>query len=595
MTAKLAATGFLMMAATLAGSAPPGRATIAGVIVSADSAPQPIADAVVSVSGGDIRDNLSVLTDEAGRFAFPNLVPARYMVSVWKPAYLLTRYGASRPGRPGASVAAEDGKTVDLRLTMARGAVIGGIVRGQFGEALPGVDVLLVRFNASDPGAQYIEDILTTDDRGMYRAYGLLPDEYIVAAMPLRLAQNVDTYAPSREEVDAKIRRLEQRFAQIQAPAAPAGPVGGRREDAAAAETPFVIGPTYYPGTASVADAAHVRVAAGEERLGVDIRLAPVRTVKVSGIIQAGGLPPQRFRPQLISIGSPSILGSPSLAGQTVDGAFTFVNVTPGRYAVVARTGPGIVGMPLTAPNDGPAPPVYGVAEITVADTDVTGVVVSLRPAPVVTGRVVFDGATTPPPVNLEIVRLVVSAVRVGASPLELAMGGSGTTNVRGDGTFTFNNLLPGSYRISSPMAGWWMRSAIANGRDIIDQPLQIDATTTDLPPIAVTFTDRRTELHGILMTATDQPASEFVVVVFPVTRDFWRPGARRIRSVRPASDGAFSLMDLPAGEYFVAAVTDADPDEWQQPSFLEQLLPASIKISIVEGQRTRQDLRIVR
>jgi hypothetical protein len=44
-----------------------------------------------------------------------------------------------------------------------------------------------------------------------------------------------------------------------------------------------------------------------------------------------------------------------------------------------------------------------------------------------------------------------------------------------------------------------------------------------------------------------------------------------------------------------VAALTDVEPNEWQQPSFLEQLVAASVKVMVPEGQRVRQDLKIGR
>jgi hypothetical protein len=63
--------------------------------------------------------------------------------------------------------------------------------------------------------------------------------------------------------------------------------------------------------------------------------------------------------------------------------------------------------------------------------------------------------------------------------------------------------------------------------------------------------------------------------------------------SARPATDGRFVFRDLPAGEYFIAALTDLDPAAWQEPTFLEQVAPAALRISIAEGQKKNQDLRI--
>jgi hypothetical protein len=49
----------------------------------------------------------------------------------------------------------------------------------------------------------------------------------------------------------------------------------------------------------------------------------------------------------------------------------------------------------------------------------------------------------------------------------------------------------------------------------------------------------------------------------------------------------------LPPGEYRVAALTDVVNGEWFNPAFLEGLLPASIRVAIVEGQKTTQNLKI--
>jgi hypothetical protein len=52
-------------------------------------------------------------------------------------------------------------------------------------------------------------------------------------------------------------------------------------------------------------------------------------------------------------------------------------------------------------------------------------------------------------------------------------------------------------------------------------------------------------------------------------------------------------FTDLPAGEYFIAALTDLDPAEWQDPAFLDQIAPAAIKVTLAEGEKKRTDIRI--
>ena len=62
---------------------------------------------------------------------------------------------------------------------------------------------------------------------------------------------------------------------------------------------------------------------------------------------------------------------------------------------------------------------------------------------------------------------------------------------------------------------------------------------------------------------------------------------------VRPASDGKFQVRDLPPGEYFIAAVTQVDPDELVGSELFARLVPASLKFSITEGEKKVQDLRL--
>jgi hypothetical protein len=53
-------------------------------------------------------------------------------------------------------------------------------------------------------------------------------------------------------------------------------------------------------------------------------------------------------------------------------------------------------------------------------------------------------------------------------------------------------------------------------------------------------------------------------------------------------------VRNLPAGEYFVAALTDVEDGEWFDPEFLNTLVgPSTLKVTI--GDRTLQNLRVGR
>ena len=70
-------------------------------------------------------------------------------------------------------------------------------------------------------------------------------------------------------------------------------------------------------------------------------------------------------------------------------------------------------------------------------------------------------------------------------------------------------------------------------------------------------------------------------------------PQSRRIFALRPDNEGKYRAPNLPAGEYLLSAVTDVAQNEWFDPAYLTQLKPVSIRLTIAEGDRKVQDLRI--
>ena len=59
------------------------------------------------------------------------------------------------------------------------------------------------------------------------------------------------------------------------------------------------------------------------------------------------------------------------------------------------------------------------------------------------------------------------------------------------------------------------------------------------------------------------------------------------------ATDGSFSIKGLPPGDYIVGALTDLETGEWNDPALLDQLSKAGVKVTLRDGETTRQDLSI--
>ena len=87
--------------------------------------------------------------------------------------------------------------------------------------------------------------------------------------------------------------------------------------------------------------------------------------------------------------------------------------------------------------------------------------------------------------------------------------------------------------------------------------------------------------------------APAYFILVFSADRQHWTAGSRRVSMTRPATDGAFIAKGLPPGEYFVAALTDLEPGEWNDPTLLEQLVGSGVKVQLRDGQMTTQNFKI--
>jgi hypothetical protein len=245
---------------------------------------------------------------------------------------------------------------------------------------------------------------------------------------------------------------------------------------------------------------------------------------------------------------------------------------------------------------------------LTVGTADTTGIDLTLERAASLSGRILLEGMTRArPPIRVALqrtasVRAGVAGGLVAFTSAQTSLGGLPSPMPavsRPDGSFAIDGIWSGRFTLTASVPGppgrLWLKSATAEGRDLLDAPIEFLPPLRDITDAVLTLTDRHTELTGRLQTAAGQPATEYVVIVFSADRAHWFPGARRTRAVRPASDGVFSVTELPAGRYLVAAVTDAVTDEWHQPSFLDQLAPLSLPVTIPDGGTVRQDVQIAR
>jgi hypothetical protein len=600
---------------------PVGKGTISGAVVVMGTG-QPARRARVNLSGGsEVGGGRSTTTDDNGRFTFTALPEGRFTLSASKAGHVSATFGQRSPGRSGTPIQLGDGQKMDVQLTMARGGVITGIVLDEHGEAIPNTPVRVLRFVM--PGGQRTlqnagQD--QTDDRGMYRIFGLQPGEYLVSATPRNTNQRSATMEQQAtlqammqnaermvRENPGQAQAVAERLAQMKA--ALSSTVSAAIED----EQSTGYAPVYYPGTTAPASASVVAVGAGEEKTGVDFQYQVVPIARVDGVVtSATGQLPSNVQVTLLNTAFDVPGLNPGGARVDQNGTFRIPNVPPGQYKLIARAtinagregGPAGRGMPtplgrgealLAGRGRGAGAEstrMWASADVAVDGRNVANVVLSLQPGVAVSGRLAFDGATQQPPADLSRLRVTLQPVVVPGTPGDVASSAAG--RVEADGKFTIASVVPGRYRLTAGGAGtgWYLGSSTIDGQDSLDFPVEIKGGQ-GVTGAVLTFVDRQSEIAGLVTNDRSQPVSDYTLVIYPSDARYRVPQSRRIASARPSTDGRFTFRNLPAGEYRLAPVLDPEPGSWYDPSFLQQLDNAAVRINLADGEKKEQNLRV--
>ena len=531
--ARIILCGILFVSPILFGQVPRPTAAISGRVLDAGTN-EPVVGATVLITALDAATGTPPVapsvTNGRGEFSFAQLATGRYDLAAHKPRYLSLGHG-QRPGSglPGVSVMATAGQQVnDLIIRLPLASVIAGYVTDTRGDPAQGaaVQLYVLEWRNGERGARFVSSDVV-DDRGQYRVPGLAPGDYVLSA----------TMA-------------------VPAPLRPA--------------------PTYYPGTPVAALALPISVGVSEERAGVNVQMSAAVLATVSGMaVSTDGKPLSNIKVAAIDMTS-------ALKGFTFrttyssgTGAFTFDNLAPGQYALVASE---------DQPK-GPDGSRWARTDLTIDGSAVKDLSLVLRGGEVLSGTVLVEGA-----------RPVQVAARLILSPLDWDPQYSASFSARteSDGRFSIGGVKPGRYRliVSELPEGHVVRAAKLNGSDVCDLPLEVQPGQASRT-LEVRLSPRAASVSGTLFDSTGNPNSDLLVIAFPSEERYWLPGSPRIRTVRPASDGKYSLRSLPSGAYRIGVVTDAQPGEWFASSFLQKLVPTSVPVTLADGDARTLDVRV--
>ncbi len=488
---------------------------ITGRVVGEDG--RPLAEAVVQVIKAYARvpgPPLATSTDGDGKFRMPDLEPGLYAVAATMPGYV-----SSQEAQQGAGDEARYYRPGDnVNVTLAKGGVITGTVRDERGEPIVAISVRAVRVrdeagratNTSRFNHGFIPERLT-DDRGIYRLFGLPPGTYIVVA-------------------------------------------GGGQRLYGAFNAYLGDAPTYFPSsTRDAAGEVNVR-GGGEEVSGVDIRFRNERAYTVSGTLSGALADKERYG---ISVVMRRLGGAEtewaSYPGHEPRQAFSFGGVADGEYEVTAQQWGGSDRSGLSSiPR-----------RVTVRGADVTGLALTLAPLASIEGRVQLEPAPAEPCAKPTRAATVLETA-VNARPDEkaaakepsshpFAMLGA-TPNERGE--FTIRNLLEGSYRLTVrlPAEQWYTRSLVLPGA-APKPPAPTNAVALKmgqtLAGVAVQVAQDGATLSGRVRPAAEGLAlpANLKLHLVPTERER-AEDFLRYAEVSVSDGGAFSLTNLAPGRY---------------------------------------------
>jgi sarcosine oxidase gamma subunit len=349
----------------------------------------------------------------------------------------------------------------------------------------------------------------------------------------------------------------------------------------------------------------------GEERAGVDLALPLVPTVSVSGVVIGPSGPVGNVGVRLRHAGESLVQDqSADVAATTTraDGTFHLPAVPAGNYVarVLRRPRPALPAAALAEVpaemramlgamgNQGPLDAMTLFAEMPLPlDRDVEGLTLALTTGATLSGRIVFEGAGSPPVTT----NISVALTAVGGEWTSGGMPGS-LGRAKEDGTFTTAGYPPGRYVVTPTgraMAGWFPKSVLVNGRDALFEAFELEGR--DLSNVVITYTDRRGTVSGTVQAPTAGADASASVIIFPVAWREWIAGGMHTqltRLARTPAAGSFSIAGLPPREYFVVAVANTDAPDIQDPTVFEALAQLATTVSVSEGETRTITLSIV-
>lgn len=484
----------------------PVTGSITGRVVNESG--QPVAGAAATLRRLNSSTGRTTTTDAEGNFRVNNLDRGLYVITASAAAHV---FPPSESGGPPTYYRIGDSANVRL----VRGGVLTGTVTNSMGEPVVAVRVraMMIRdTNGKQPTGLFVGlNQYQTDDRGVYRLWGLLPGTYIVSAGGAGMLQsNFNPY-----DFDA---------------------------------------PTYAPSSTRD-DAAEVTVTNGEETT-VDIRYRGEAGYTISGTVKV--VAPTNSA----SISITPAKGSLTSAGNTFQPAagrgFAFNGISDGEYDLVAQE---------FTPGQGATIPVIQVSEprrVVVKGASVSGIELTTRPLGSVSGKIVLESSKVSacqgkrPP---QLAETLVQLRRPERDPEKDGLsygrvfGMSGSPDL--NGAFVLRNLSADKYQFEPIFhARYWYLNSIAIGKTDAAANWTTVKFGEHLTNLTITLAEGAASIRGKLV-AGESPPGTFLYLV--PSEQVKAGDVLRFFVTEIGADSTFRLNNVAPGRYWVIAQTNPD------------------------------------
>ena len=472
-------------------------------------------------------------SDANGNFVFEAVSPGRYNLSAQRSGFISQNYGARSAFNtgPGAVLTLAPGQAMKgLNFKLIPQGVITGRVVDSDGDPVQGAQIRVMRvFRVRGQRRLSPTGGSGTDDQGDYRVANLSPGTYFVVADNInpRMFAQYETVRPGRTP--------------------------NHQSNVA----------TYYPNGLDAASATPVEITPGSELRGIEIQMRREAVYSIRGLLIDGatGKPVAanvNARPK-DSLGFGIGMGG---TNSREDGTFELRNLLPGVYLLFAASNNGAQG---TATE-----------EITIMDSDLTGVKLALTQGATMTGTIKLEGASPEARTNVNV------RPNILLRGAEVSNRSSGAQS-KPDGTFELQGIAPAKYfvYVDNLPDGMYVKSVRSGGQGVTHTPL--DLTSGVSGTLDILFSPHAAEVTGTVRNSDGETLPGVQVTLWPKEV---QPNKMLGGTITSATDqhGDFRIASLAPGDYFVASWEELEQGFSNDIDFLRRFTAQAVAVTLAEG-----------